>query len=120
MVAVVNTQFVGFHCWPDAPERRAYLAHRHRHLFKVCVKMSVTHDEREVEYHDLKDAVDDIVRRLTAERPAEQVEGELGAMSCETIARKISGELHFAFGADRDLCISVMEDGEVGAEFYTP
>ena len=45
----------GFHCWPQAPERRAYLRNPHRHLFYVTVACIVSHDEREIEFHDLLD-----------------------------------------------------------------
>jgi hypothetical protein len=46
----------GFHQWPAAPQRRAYLRERHRHLFHVAVTIPVLHADREVEFHDLQDA----------------------------------------------------------------
>jgi hypothetical protein len=45
----------GVHCWPQAPERRAYLRSLHRHLFFVEVSTAVEHDDREIEFHDLQE-----------------------------------------------------------------
>jgi len=52
---VVRHQVEGFHHWPDAPHHRSYLAVRHRHLFYLEVAVQVAHQDREIEFHDLRD-----------------------------------------------------------------
>lgn len=93
----------GWHRWPAAPDSRAYLRDSHRHLFHYEVSMLVTHDERDVEFHDLIDAARSYVHL-----------GDLGARSCETIARDLLGDLHGEY-PDRHVIVTVSEDGECGA-----
>lgn len=99
---VVRFTFEGFHAWPAAPERRAYLRDRHRHLFHVAVGLG-TDGDREVEFHDLLEFC-----RSHAPGP------ELGARSCEAIAE---GLLHDVAGEWPGRCVrvAVFEDGEAGA-----
>ena len=66
--------------------------------------MIVHHDERDVEFHDLMDQV----QRLL---PGD---GQYGPASCETIARRIHGELASKY-PERQLSVTVLEDGEAGA-----
>lgn len=93
----------GWHRWPDASARRDYLAHEHRHLFHVCVTVPVTHEDRQVEFHDLMDAA-----RSAWPGPA------LGPMSCETIARIIGAHVLQEFALDV-VRVTVSEDDECGA-----
>jgi hypothetical protein len=108
-IILVRFQVPGFHNWPGAVNHpgREYLASLHRHLFHVEVRMTVTHDDREVEFHDLLDTA----KRLF---PG----GEMGASSCEHMARKLGKEIARLFG--RAVEVSVSEDGEVGALVVTP
>lgn len=92
----------GFHCWPEAPHWRPYLAQPHRHLFQVVVRTQVTHDDREVEFHDLLD-------QARADFPG----GDLGRQSCEDMARALATKM--AAHYRRPFEVSVSEDGEVGA-----
>ena len=49
----VRTEFEGFHYYPNAGEidsRIKFLEVEHRHIFKVEVKISVTHLDRELEF----------------------------------------------------------------------
>ena len=99
----VKFDFEGWHRWPAAPPHRAYLAHRHRHLFKCAVAVEVDNDDREIEFHDLLDLC------------VESAPGhELGAQSCEMIARRLLNEITRRVGPRR-VIVSVSEDGEVGA-----
>lgn len=103
----VTHSFVGFHRWPDAPAHRAYLAQVHRHVFHVRVEVEVRHNDREVEFHDLLDAV------------KEWCAGEqLGPASCEGIAEWLGEKVRQAWNADppRAVTVSVSEDGENGAQ----
>ena len=48
----VRTEFEGFHHYPNAgsiDKRIKFLENEHRHIFKVEVKISVTHLDRELE-----------------------------------------------------------------------
>jgi hypothetical protein len=108
MNATIHVRFTmpGWHNWPDAPEKRAYLAHEHRHLFHVEVSAVVQHDDREIEFHDLRDNAVAIFRSLGTD-------GRMGAMSCEMMARAVGADLVECY--QRCFKISVWEDGEFGA-----
>lgn len=97
----VTTRFVGFHRWKDAPEQHAYLRNWHRHVFHVRLTVSVNHDNREVEFIDLKKQVDEYIACIfVLPGPFEH--------SCEQIARLL---LDY-FSASE---VEVSEDGENGA-----
>lgn len=107
---LVNFTAEVFHNWPDAPEQRAYLRARHRHLLYVTVSLQVWHADREVEIHDLRDIC------LNLFPP-----GDRGACSCETMAKDLIEQLQQRFGLYRALTVDVLEDGEAGARVvYTP
>lgn len=108
----VKHQFAAFHQWPDAPEPRGYLARRHRHWFHVKVSMLVTHDDREVEFHDLLDHV--VAASETLGVPSVSGWRDLGAMSCEMIARNIAARVAVVYPGRR-VEVDVSEDGECGA-----
>ena len=103
----VRFQAEGFHRWEDAPEGRSYLSSTHRHIFHVEVRITTTHDDREIEFHDLKDFC-----------MMEFSEGDFGKMSCEMLARDL-GEI-VAFNYNRPVSVSVSEDGECGAIVFIP
>ncbi len=102
-VAVVRFTSPGFHHWPGATGQRAYLSQPHRHLFHVEARIEVYHDDREIEFHDFLEFC-----RLNF--PS----GNLGARSCETLARNLAGAISTTY-QDRTVSVSVFEDGEVGA-----
>ena len=57
----VRTEFEGFHRYPNAGEidsRIKFLENEHRHIFKVEVTASVTHNDRELEFFLVKWALD--------------------------------------------------------------
>jgi hypothetical protein len=92
----------GFHYWPNADGKRAYLAARHRHLFHVQVETEVTHDDREIEFHDLLDDARSLFPT-----------GELGTQSCESLARSLGEQLAKKYR--RPFQVAVFEDNEVGS-----
>lgn len=94
-------QFEGFHKWPDAPDAVAFLRDRHRHMFHVRVEMTVTHDDRDIEFILLKKKAEQLVQGLL--QSVETIN-----WSCEKWAR----ELLIALIANR---VEVNEDGENGA-----
>lgn len=103
----VRVEAHGFHCWPEAPERRGYLRAPHRHLFVLTASCDVAHDDREVEFHDLQDAARDALQRLGSDH------GAFGRASCEDIARAVGSALAGQFR--RPFMVEVSEDGECGA-----
>lgn len=108
--AVVKFSKVGFHRWPGATGKRAYLAATHRHLFHCQVRLQVFHGDREIEFHDLLDFCE-------SEFPG----GNMGDLSCEQMAAGLLEAVLSEYGRDRVASVSVFEDGDVGAiVFYVP
>jgi hypothetical protein len=103
---VVKLRFEAIHCWPDCPFLDVFfLKTPHRHEFWVEVKIPVQHDDRDVEFIRAKRELQTFVRVTYADK-------DLGAMSCEMIAREILSTEELSF--DRQ-SVSVFEDGENGA-----
>lgn len=112
---VVRTQIVGFHCWHQAPPARSYLRSVHRHVFGVSVEFTVSHNDRQIEFHD---AEDELVRK------ANELFQELGLTdsqlggphSCESIASHLYNLLHTqGILAGQVVAVTVDEDGECAA-----
>jgi hypothetical protein len=101
----VRTEFEGFHYYPNAGSidpRIQFLENEHRHMFKVEVKISVTHLDRELEFFLVKWALQDFIK-----------DGKMNHKSCEMIATDILGKhLIPAYGSNRYYEIVVSEDGE--------
>lgn len=55
----VEYYFLGYHRYPES--ERKYLRFKHQHLFKVLVELSVYHLYRDVEFHDLRDKLKEII-----------------------------------------------------------
>jgi len=53
----VELYYLAEHLWKTAPVHREYLRLLHQHLFKVVVRISVEHGERQIEFHDLRQEV---------------------------------------------------------------
>lgn len=101
----------GLHRWPNAPEHRAYLRNRHRHLFHVLAAVQVRHHDRDVEFHDLGDMIRSWWRSAGA-HPVTSVR-ECGEKSCEHLARELWSHLdQHKLAVAR---VEVSEDGECGA-----
>ena len=101
----VRTQFEGFHFYPGAggiDSRIAFLENEHRHIFKVEVKISVDHLDRELEFFLVKWALEAFIKS-----------GDQNHRSCEMIATDIL-EKHLipSYGAKRYYEVTVSEDGE--------
>jgi len=101
----VRTEFEGYHYYPGAgeiDERIRFLENEHRHMFKVEVKISVTHLDRELEFFLVKWALQDFIRS-----------GNQNHKSCEMIAEDIlQNHLIPLYGDSRYYEITVSEDGE--------
>ena len=101
----VRTEFEGFHFYPGAGKidpRIEFLEREHRHMFKVEVKISVTHLDRELEFFLVKWALQDFIKS-----------GNMSHMSCEMIATNLlTRHLIPSYGENRYYEIVVSEDGE--------
>lgn len=101
----IRTEFEGFHFYPGAgsiDKRISFLEKEHRHMFKVEVKMSVNHLDRELEFFLCKWALIDFIKA-----------GNQNHKSCEMIATDIlENHLIPAYGDDRYYEVVVSEDGE--------
>lgn len=100
----VRTQFEGFHFYPGASKidpRIAFLETEHRHIFKVEVKISVQHDDRELEFFLVKWALEEFLK-----------ESKQNHKSCEMIGKDILEHLVDTYGYNRYYEIVVSEDGE--------
>lgn len=102
---IINTRFSATHCWPDCPIHAvSFLRDPHRHVFHVRMKKKVHHDNRDVEFIDFKNDVEDWLQRWDKK--------DLNAMSCEMMAKKLAETFHCSY-------VRVLEDGENGAEYTT-
>jgi len=100
----VRTEFEGFHYYPNAGDidsRIKFLENEHRHMFKVEVKISVNHLDRELEFFLVKWALQEFIQA-----------GKQNHKSCEMIATDIlENHLLLKYG-ERYYEIVVSEDGE--------
>lgn len=101
----VTTKFrvSALHHWVEADN---YLKYLHRHLFHFTVWLEVFHDDRDVEFIQLKGELEEFTRRTIAEFGKE--------FSCEMLADTICRWLEKAYPG-RDCKAWVEEDGENGA-----
>src|SRR5271154_4210242 len=81
MYVYCTTRFIGFHCWPDAPESVMYLRDLHRHEFHVKVIVKVNHNDRDVEFIGFKAVLEDFIDE-TKEKWSKSI-------SCEQICQLI-------------------------------
>ena len=113
-----NLQFEGIHCYPEAPLEVAYLREPHRHIFNVEVEMDVFNDDREIEFIMLGHQIKKYIKSFSHD---EHAVVQLGSWSCEKVANAIAGELFNTIprSGQRDIIVTVMEDGENGATVYS-
>lgn len=100
----VRTEFEGYHYYPNASTidpRIKFLESEHRHMFKVDVKISVTHLDRELEFFLVKWALHEFIKS-----------GDQNHKSCEMIATDILENHLLPKYGNRYYEITVSEDGE--------
>lgn len=104
----VTFQLPGIHRYPNAPEEVAYLRNEHRHMFHFKVTLTVFHDDREIEFHMMKNWILGLYGEQTL---------TLNHKSCEMMAAELLGKVVAKFGHTyhRDVEVEVSEDGECGA-----
>ena len=106
----VTFQKEGIHKYPDAPEGVEFLKYPHRHIFHFKVELEVFHDDRDVEFILFKRELEKLFADGTL---------QLDYKSCEMIADDLAYYINNKY-PERDLIITVSEDGENGATCYYP
>lgn len=107
----VQFQREGIHRYPAAAEDPnledvSFLAHPHRHIFHFRVDIEVFHDDRELEFIQVKRWLESLYSDDVL---------DLDFKSCEMIAEELLSELKQRFGGERNYKVSVAEDNENGA-----
>lgn len=106
MFIKVKNTFIGLHCWPKAPTEVDFLRSHHRHNFIIRTKISVYHNDREIEFFMLQDEIQNIIKEQVENMPLER--------SCEDIGKVILKALREKY-IDREIEIEVSEDDECSA-----
>ena len=106
--------FEGLHHWPEA---KNYLKHLHRHWFGITLWLEVKHDDREVEFYDLKDLLKGWIDQIPINRHNVICSQSQNFMevnwSCEMIADCIAEYCNDVFPG-RQIKIEVTEDNLEG------
>jgi len=113
----VTFQREGIHCYPAAgtdPNLKtndqydvSFLASPHRHMFHFNVAIQVFHNDRDIEFIQFKRWLDNLYTGVL----------ELNFKSCEMISDDLYHQIASRY-PDRDIHITVSEDGENGATIY--
>lgn len=102
---VTDFDIEGFHRYPKAPEKVAFLENKHRHLFKIRVHFKVKKMDREKEIFIQEGYLKEYLNESYG------FPCQFGAMSCEMIAEEM---LQFA-KEDGAYKVEVYEDARGGA-----
>ena len=86
----------------------SFLASPHRHIFHFRVEMEVFHDDRDVEFIQLKRILENWYSEKTL---------SVDYKSCEMIAKDLYDKIVIKW-PNRDIRIEVSEDGENGCRIY--
>jgi hypothetical protein len=100
----IRTEFEGYHYYPNAgtiDSRIRFLETEHRHMFKVEIKISVEHLDRELEFFLVKWSLQEFIKS-----------GNQNHKSCEMIATDILENHLLPKYGERYYEIVVSEDGE--------
>lgn len=108
----VTFQREGIHCYPAAATDPnladvSFLASPHRHMFHFNVAIQVFHNDRDLEFIQFKRWLDNLYTGVL----------ELNRKSCEMISDDLYEQIASRY-PDRDIAITVSEDGENGATIY--
>jgi len=71
---VIETSFEALHRWEGARGKEVYLAHDHRHMFVVQLKIQVRHNDREIEINSAKRWLDSFLSDLGNPGPLRKLE----------------------------------------------
>ena len=106
----VTFQRKGLHFYPQAATDPTladvkYLGSEHRHLFHFNVGIQVFHDDRELEFHQFLNWIENLYNSKTL---------QLNHKSCEMIADDLAEQIAARYPG-RHLMITVAEDQECGS-----
>jgi len=114
----VTFQKEGIHCYPAAATDPAlktgdmydvsFLGTPHRHIFHFNVSIEVFHNDRDIEFIQFKRWLEHLYAQGTL---------ELDYKSCEMLSDDLYEQIAQRY-PDRDITITVSEDGENGATIY--
>lgn len=102
----------GIHQYPAAATEPllsdvSFLAHPHRHIFHFNVSIQVFHNDRDIEFIQFKRWLEALYSGTL----------ELNNKSCEMISDELYHQIAYRY-PDRDIEITVSEDGENGATIF--
>jgi hypothetical protein len=113
----VTFQKEGIHCYPAASIDAnlatgdeydvSFLGTPHRHIFHFNVAIQVFHNDRDIEFIQFKRWLENLYRGTL----------ELNFKSCEMISDDLYNQIAVRY-PNRDIEITVSEDGENGATIY--
>lgn len=111
-------RFNAIHHWPNAPDECGWLRYPHHHEFVVRLEVSVSHDDRDVEFILLAREVGDLVEDVLALESEPTSEDDLVFLrwSCEMWARYIAWAVKSK--GYRVVSVQVSEEGVHGATFH--
>ena len=105
----------GVHCYPAAATDPnlatgneydvSFLANKHRHIFHFRVWISVTHNDRDIEFIQFKRWLENLYKDNIL---------NLNFMSCEMMSDELYSEISEKYPS-REVWIEVSEDGENGS-----
>ena len=100
----------GIHCYPEAGTNKnledvSFLQYPHRHMFHFSVMIEVTHDNRDIEFIQLKRYCEGLYNDGVL---------QLNSKSCEMIATELADTLEKKYPG-RDISVDVSEDDENGS-----
>jgi hypothetical protein len=101
----ITFQKEGIHRYPDAPAGVEFLKHPHRHMFHFRVKLSVFHNDRDVEF---------ILFKRELENQYTSGVMDIDYKSCEMLAEELIEYVTGKYPGRRG-SVEVSEDGENGA-----
>ena len=86
---IIRTSFEGLHCWKNIPSghRSQFLKNPHRHVFNFELYFKVFHDDRDVEFFDMKDKIDEVLKEWFPKEVNELLPN-MGSISCEMLANR--------------------------------
>lgn len=117
----VNFKVDAFHCWPEPCQGREYLGFPHLHQFDIRIWLPVSHSDRQIEFHDLKELLEKVVRENVS-KPHKHEALEFGSMSCEQIGLevlKVMKKVSSVRVAEDDCCFAQVDRQDLRVEVVT-
>ena len=109
---IINIQVEGLHSWPECSIKEvSFLKEPHRHIFFICCKKKVEHNDRDVEIIRFKREVQYFLLSEFGKGHKNAEGCDFGRMSCEDISLLLLEKFNLNY-------CSVLEDNENGAETY--